>query len=76
MSDNLQHECGVGLICLRKNLKYYENKYGSPYYGYQKLTLLLEKQHNRGQDGAAKATTRPESTGPTRPMESQNEMTS
>ncbi|NLF92688.1 MAG: amidophosphoribosyltransferase [Oligosphaeraceae bacterium] len=52
MSDNLQHECGVGLICLRKNLKYYENKYGSPYYGYQKLTLLLEKQHNRGQDGA------------------------
>lgn len=52
MSDDLQHECGVTLLRLRRNLPYYARKYGSPYYGYEKLSLLLEKQHNRGQDGA------------------------
>ncbi|MFA6931428.1 MAG: class II glutamine amidotransferase [Lentisphaeria bacterium] len=55
MSDELQHECGVSLLRLRKNLQYYIDKYGSPYYGYQKMVLLLEKQHNRGQDGAGLA---------------------
>ena len=52
MSDDLKHECGVALLRLRHNLPYYTRKFGSPYYGLQKLTLLLEKQHNRGQDGA------------------------
>jgi len=52
MSDDIQHECGVTLLRLRRNLTYYARKYGSPYYGYEKLSLLLEKQHNRGQDGA------------------------
>ncbi len=52
MSDALQHECGVSLLRLRRNLRYYERKYGTVYYGYHKLALLLEKQHNRGQDGA------------------------
>ena len=52
MSDSIQHECGVALLRLRKDLNYYQKKYSSPYYGFQKLCLLLEKQHNRGQDGA------------------------
>ena len=52
MSDEIKHECGVALLRLRKDLNYYLRKYGTPYYGYHKLSLLLEKQHNRGQDGA------------------------
>lgn len=52
MSDEIKHECGVALLRLRKELNYYLRKYGTPYYGYHKLSLLLEKQHNRGQDGA------------------------
>ena len=52
MSDNLKHECGVALLRLRRSLPYYAEKYGSAYYGLEKLSLLLEKQHNRGQDGA------------------------
>ena len=52
MSDELKHECGVSLLRLRKPLEWFEEKYGTAYYGYQKLALLLEKQHNRGQDGA------------------------
>ena len=52
MSDSLRHECGIALIRLLKPLSFYEQKYGSPLYGFQKLFLLMEKQKNRGQDGA------------------------
>ena len=52
MSDAIKHECGVALIRLRKPLDYYKEKYGTPLYGLNKLYLLMEKQHNRGQDGA------------------------
>lgn len=52
MSDFLQHECGIALLRLKKPLSYYQEKYGSSLYGIQKMYLLMEKQHNRGQDGA------------------------
>jgi amidophosphoribosyltransferase len=52
MSESIQHECGIALIRLLKPLEYYVEKYGSPLYGYNQLFLLMEKQHNRGQDGA------------------------
>ena len=52
MSDSIKHECGIALIRLRKPLQYYADKYGSVMYGINKLYLLMEKQHNRGQDGA------------------------
>jgi len=52
MSDQIKHECGIALIRLLKPLEYYQAKYGSWMYGLQKLYLLMEKQHNRGQDGA------------------------
>ncbi|MBN09646.1 MAG: amidophosphoribosyltransferase, partial [Flavobacteriaceae bacterium] len=52
MSDFIKHECGIALICLKKPLKYYKNKYGSALYGINKMYLMMEKQHNRGQDGA------------------------
>jgi len=52
MSDQIQHECGIALIRLLKPLSYYQEKYGSWKYGLNKLYLLMEKQHNRGQDGA------------------------
>lgn len=52
MSDVIKHECGIALIRLRKPLQYYIDKYGTPAYGMNKLYLLMEKQHNRGQDGA------------------------
>ncbi len=52
MSDLIQHECGIALIRLKKPLQYYQMKYGSALYGFNKLFLLMEKQHNRGQDGA------------------------
>ena len=52
MSDPIKHECGIALIRLLKPLKYYYDKYGDPIYGFHKLFLLMEKQHNRGQDGA------------------------
>ncbi len=52
MSDQVKHECGFVLIRLRKPLEYYKEKYGSWMYGLNKLYLLMEKQHNRGQDGA------------------------
>lgn len=55
MSDPLYHECGIALIRLRKPLDYYHEKYGTAFYGLQKLYLLMEKQHNRGQDGAGVA---------------------
>lgn len=55
MSDELKHECGVALLRLRKPLEYYQLKYGTWMYGINKLYLLMEKQHNRGQDGAGAA---------------------
>ena len=52
MSDKLNHECGIALIRLKKPLEFYKQKYGTAFYGIQKMYLLMEKQHNRGQDGA------------------------
>ncbi len=52
MSDQIKHECGIALIRLLKPLEYYQFKYGSWKYGLEKMYLLMEKQHNRGQDGA------------------------
>ena len=52
MSDALKHECGIALIRLKKPLEYYKEKYGSAFYGVNKMYLMMEKQHNRGQDGA------------------------
>lgn len=52
MSDQIKHECGIVLIRLLKPLEYYQEKYGTWRYGLNKLYLLMEKQHNRGQDGA------------------------
>ena len=55
MSDAIKHECGIALLRLLKPLEYYQQKYGTPFYGLHKMYLLLEKQHNRGQDGAGLA---------------------
>ncbi|WP_269525339.1 class II glutamine amidotransferase [Coraliomargarita parva] len=52
MSDFLKHECGIAMIRLLKPLGYYQEKYGTALYGFNQLFLLMEKQHNRGQDGA------------------------
>ena len=48
----LKHECGIAMIRLLKPLEYYKRKYGTSYYALDKLYLMMEKQHNRGQDGA------------------------
>ena len=55
MSDFLRHECGIALVRLLKPLSYYQEKYGTPLWGFTQLFLLMEKQHNRGQDGAGVA---------------------
>jgi len=55
MSDFIHHECGIALVRLLKPLEYYLAKYGTAFYGLNKLHLLMEKQHNRGQDGAGVA---------------------
>ncbi len=55
MSDSIKHECAVAQLRLRQPISYYQQKYGTSYYGYQQMSLLLEKQHNRGQDGAGLA---------------------
>ena len=52
MSDVLKHECGIAMVRLLKPLQYYKDKYGTAFYGLNKMYLLMEKQHNRGQDGA------------------------
>ena len=52
MSDSIKHECGIALLRLLKPLHYYQEKYGSLFFGLYKMYLMLEKQHNRGQDGA------------------------
>jgi len=62
MSDQIQHECGIALIRLRKPMEYYHLKYGTWMYGLNKLYLLMEKQHNRGQDGAGVASIKLNST--------------
>lgn len=56
MSDSIKHECGLAFIRLLKPLRYYHEKYGTSLYGIQKMQLLLQKQRNRGQDGAGLAT--------------------
>ncbi|PSL49393.1 amidophosphoribosyltransferase [Chitinophaga niastensis] len=56
MSDAIKHECGLAFIRLRKPFSYYQQQYGTVFYGLNKLYLLMEKQHNRGQDGAGVAT--------------------
>jgi len=56
MSDAIKHECGLAFIRLRKPFSYYQQKYGTVFFGLNKLYLLMEKQHNRGQDGAGVAT--------------------
>ena len=55
MSDLILHECGIALIRLKKPLQHYIDTYGTPAWAAQKLYLLMEKQHNRGQDGAGVA---------------------
>src|SRR3954462_3113205 len=55
MSDKLNHECGIAFVRLLKPLSFYQKKYGTAFYGLNKLYLLMEKQHNRGQDGAGVA---------------------
>ena len=55
MSDPIKHECGIALLRLKKPLQFYQDKYGTALYGINKLHLLMEKQHNRGQDGAGVA---------------------
>jgi amidophosphoribosyltransferase len=55
MSELLTHECGIAVVRLLKPLSYYQEKYGTPLWGFTKLFLLMEKQHNRGQDGAGVA---------------------
>ncbi len=52
MSDAIKHECGIALVRLLKPLSYYQKKYGTSFYAINKMYLLMEKQHNRGQDGA------------------------
>ncbi len=55
MSDPIKHECGIALLRLKKPLDFYLKKYGTAFYGLNKMYLLMEKQHNRGQDGAGLA---------------------
>jgi len=55
MSDQIKHECGIALIRLLKPLEFYQKKYGTKNYGINKMYLMMEKQHNRGQDGAGVA---------------------
>jgi amidophosphoribosyltransferase len=55
MSEFISHECGIALVRLKKPLAYYQEKYGTPLWGFSQLFLLMEKQHNRGQDGAGVA---------------------
>jgi len=62
MSDPIKHECGIALIRLLKPLSYYKQKYGDIHYGLNKMYLLMEKQHNRGQDGAGLATIKLDTT--------------
>ena len=62
MSDALKHECGIALVRLLKPLAYYKEKYGTAFYGVNKMYLMMEKQHNRGQDGAGFASIKLDAT--------------
>ncbi len=62
MSDALKHECGIAFIRLLKPLNYYKKKYGTAFYGVNKMYLMMEKQHNRGQDGAGFASIKLDTT--------------
>ncbi len=55
MSDTIKHECGIAFVRLLKPLDFYLKKYGTPFYGLNKMHILMEKQHNRGQDGVGLA---------------------
>lgn len=66
MSDSIKHECGIALVRLLKPLNHYQEKYGTAFYGLNKLHLLMQKQRNRGQDGAGIATIKLDSTPGTR----------
>ena len=55
MSDPIKHECGIAFLRLRKPLQHYIDKYGTPTYAVNKMYLLMQKQHNRGQDGVGVA---------------------
>jgi hypothetical protein len=55
MSEAIKHECGIALLRLKKPLEFYLEKYGTAFYALNKMYLLMEKQHNRGQDGAGLA---------------------
>ena len=55
MSEKITHECGIALVRLKQPLAYYQEKYGTPLWGFNQLFLLMEKQHNRGQDGVGAA---------------------
>ncbi|HLO54821.1 MAG TPA: hypothetical protein VK169_11055 [Saprospiraceae bacterium] len=66
MSDQIKHECGLAMIRLLKPLEYYHQKYGTALYGLNKMNLLLQKQRNRGQDGAGLVTIKLDSTPGTR----------
>ena len=55
MSDQIKHECGIAMVRLLRPLEFYREKYGTSFYGLNKMYLLMEKQHNRGQDGAGLA---------------------
>ena len=52
MTDQINHECGISFLHLKKPIEFYRKKYGNSLYGIDKMYLLMEKQHNRGQDGA------------------------
>ncbi|SVA13430.1 uncharacterized protein METZ01_LOCUS66284 [marine metagenome] len=62
MSDQIRHECGIALIRLLKPLEFYQKKYGTKSYGINKMYLMMEKQHNRGQDGAGFASVKLDSS--------------
>tara|TARA_B100000953_G_scaffold52884_1_gene41001 strand:+ start:2389 stop:4257 length:1869 start_codon:yes stop_codon:yes gene_type:complete len=62
MSDQIKHECGIALIRLLKPLEFYQKKYGTKSYGINKMYLMMEKQHNRGQDGAGFASVKLDSS--------------
>tara|TARA_R110000868_G_scaffold38261_7_gene134094 strand:+ start:32 stop:1930 length:1899 start_codon:yes stop_codon:yes gene_type:complete len=62
MSDALKHECGIAVIRLLKPLEFYKEKYGTAFYGVNKMYLMMEKQHNRGQDGAGFASVKLDTT--------------
>ena len=51
MSELIKHECGIAMLRLLKPIDYYQKKYGTAFYGLNKMYLMMEKQHNRGQDG-------------------------